>query len=151
MTRQNTMARSSSIWKILLLGTLAHVSLVQAQQTTTPSSAPPRLEQVEEGSDTPITTVTPQERGAKQKIVERRQNGQVTEVQVTTGKSSYTMKPNPPSTISQPGDPASGTLRPPQWKVLEFDLFTKKKSKEGEEAEAAAAAAPPPPPPPSAK
>jgi hypothetical protein len=144
------MARTSSIWKILLLGMLAHVSIVQAQQK--PSSAPPQLERVEEGSDTPITSVPQRERGAKQKITERRQNnGQATEVQVTTGKSSYTMKANPPTTISQPADPASGNLRPPQWKVMEFDLFSKKKPKEGEEAEAATAVAPPPPPPPSAR
>ena len=138
------MVRTSSVWKIMLLGMLAHASLTQAQQT--PSSAPPKLERVEEGSDTPITVTPPQERGAKKKIVEKRDGGRVTEVQVTTGKSSYTMKANPPGAVAQPGDPASGTLRPPQWKVMEFDLFSKKKQKEGEETEAAAAAAPPPPP-----
>jgi hypothetical protein len=141
------MARTSSVWKILLLGTLAHVSLAQAQQT--PSSAPPKLERVEEGSDVPLTVTPPQERGAKKKIIEKRQGGQVTEVQVTTGKSSYTMKANPPTAVAQPGDPTSGSLRPPQWKVMEFDLFSKKKPKEGEEAEAATATVPPPPPPPA--
>jgi hypothetical protein len=143
------MARTSSLWKILLLGMLAHASLAQAQKT--PSSAPPQLERVEEGSDTPITTVAPPQRGAKKQVTERRDGGQVSEVQITSGKSSYTMKANPPTTISQPADPASGSLRPPQWKVMEFDLFSKKKPKEGEEAEAATAVAPPPPPPPSAK
>jgi hypothetical protein len=140
------MARTSSVGKILLLGMLAHVSLAQAQQT--PSSAPPKLERIEEGSETPIT-VTPQQRNAK-KITEKREGGRVTEVEVKTGKSSYTMKANPPGAISQPGDTTGGTLRPPQWKVLEFDLF-KKKQKEREEADAATAAAPPPPPPPPAK
>lgn len=140
------MARTTSVWKILLPGMLAHVSLAQAQQT--PSSAPPRMERVEEGSDTPIT-VTPQQRNAK-KITEKREGGRVTEVQVTTGKSSYTMKANPPDAISQPGDTASGTFRPPQWKVLEFD-FGKKKQKEREEAAAAEATATAPPPPPPAK
>jgi hypothetical protein len=142
------MARTSSVWKILLLGMLAHVSLAQAQQT--PSSAPPKLERIEEGSDTPIT-VTPQQRSGK-KIVEHREGGRVTEVQVTTGKSSYTMKANPPGAVSQPGDTAGGTLRPPQWKVLEFDLFKKKQKELDEAAAAATAAAPPPPPlPPQAK
>jgi hypothetical protein len=135
------MARTSSVWKILLLGMLAHVSLAQAQQT--PSSAPPKMERVEEGSDTPIT-VTPQQRNAK-KITEKREGGRTTEVQVSTGKSSYTMKANPPGAVSQPGDTTGSTLRPPQWKVLEFDLF-KKKQKERAEAEAAATAAAPPPP-----
>ncbi len=141
------MARTTSVLKFLLLGILAHASLAQAQQT--PSSAPPKLERVEEGSDTPIT-VTPQQRREK-KIVEKREGGRVTEVQVTTGKSSYTMKANPPGAVAQPGDTASGTLRPPQWKVLEFDLLSRKKQKERDEAAAAEAAAAAPPPPPPAK
>jgi hypothetical protein len=69
-------------------------------------------------------------------------------VQVSSGKSSYTMKANPPDAVSQPGDTTSGSLRSPQWKVLEFDLF-KKKQKEGETAEATGTAAAPPPPPPA--
>jgi hypothetical protein len=76
-------------------------------------------------------------------VVEKRQDGRVTEVQVTSGKSSYTMKANPPDAVSQPGDPASGNLRPPQWKVLEFDFGKKKQAAEAAEA---AAAAPPPAP-----
>jgi hypothetical protein len=135
------MARTTSVWKILALGLLAHVSLAQAQQT--PSSAPPKMERVEEGSDRPIT-VTPPARKATKIVEKRNDGGRVTEVQVTSGKSNYTMKANPPDAISQPGD--GGTLRPPQWKVLEFD-FGKKKHKEGDEAAAEAAAAPPPPPP----
>lgn len=135
------MSRTSSVWKILMLGMLAHASLAQAQQT--PSSAPPKLERIEEGADTPIT-VTPGQKSGK-KIVEKREGGRTTEVQVTTGKSSYTMKGTPPGAVSQPGD--SGALRPPQWKVLEFDLFKKKQKQELDEAAAAATAAAPPPPP----
>jgi hypothetical protein len=142
MTRRITMASNTSIWKLLALGLLAHASLAQAQQT--PSSAPPKLERVPEGSDTPAT-VTPQQQRNATKIVEKRQGGSVTEVQVTTGKSSYTMKANPPDRVAQPDDPSSGSLRPPQWKVLEFDLG-KKKQKEAAEAGAANAAPPPPPP-----
>jgi hypothetical protein len=136
------MARTSSVWNILLLGMLAHVSLAQAQQA--PSTAPPKLERIEEGSDTPIT-VTPPQRGAK-KITEKREGGRVTEVEVKSGKSTYTMKANPPDAVAQPGDTASGSLRPPQWKVLEFDLFKKKQKELSEAAAAATAAAPPPPP-----
>jgi hypothetical protein len=146
MTRWITMARTSSVWQLLALGMLAQAGLAQAQQT--PSSAPPKLERVPEGADTPITTVPrAPERGGPAKVVEKRNDGRVTEVQVTSGKSTYTMKSNPPDTISQPGDPASGTLRPPQWKVLEFDFGKKKQAAEA--AEAAGAAAPPPPPPPA--
>ncbi len=145
------MLRTTSVWKALLLGLLAQGSLAQAQQTpTTPS---PKLERIEEGSDIPAT-ITSKDRSPV-KVTEKRDGGRVTEVEVTSGKSTYTMKANPAGAVAQPGDPASGTLRPPQWKVLEFDLFRKKQT-EREAAEAAAAGvtaeAPPPPPlPPKAR
>jgi hypothetical protein len=144
------MVRTSSVGKILMLGMLAHASLAlaqQAQQTPTqkpPSSAPPKLERIEEGSDTPITVTPQQRRGAK--INEKREGGRVTEVEVTSGKSSYTMKGAAPGSVVQTGDNTGSTLRPPQWKVLEFDL-SRKKQKTGEAADAATADAPPPPPP----
>lgn len=143
----NHMARTTDVWKFLILGTLAHVSLAQAQQAQQPpSSAPPKMERVDEGADTPLTTLPEPRRGPK--VAEKRiDGGRTAEVEVSTGKSTYTMKANPPDTVSQPGDPASGGLRPPQWKVMEFDLFNKKK--QGETAEATGTAAAPPPPPPA--
>ena len=145
------MARTTPVGKILLLGMLACASLVQAQQAQqaqqTPSSAPPKLERIEKDSDTPITVAPPQRSGAD--INEKRDGGRVTEVQVTTGGSSYTMKGAEPGSVAQTGDATGSTLRPPQWKVMEFDFF-KKKQKEGEEADAGKASAPPPPPPPAA-
>lgn len=146
------MARSTSVWKFLLLGTLAHASLVQAQQAqqTPPAATPPKLERIEDGSDQPVT-ITPQQRG-KQKVTEKREGGRVTEVQVTTGKSSYTMKAPTPGSVNDQADLTGSKLRPPQWKVLEFDLSGKKKQTDAEAAAAAAAAeapvlAPAPPPP----
>ena len=140
------MARTVCVGKILLLGMLASASLVQAQQA--PSSAPPKLERIEPGSDTPIT-VTPQQRSGANRsgtdINEKREGGRVTEVQVTTGGSSYTMQGAAPGSVAQTGDATGSTLRPPQWKVMEFDLF-KKKQKDAEEADAGTATAPPPPP-----
>ena len=140
------MARTTTVGKILLLGMLACASLAQAQQAQQSqqpsSSAPPKLERIEEGTDTPIT-VTPQQRSGA-RINEKREGGRVTEVQVTTGNSSYTMKGAVPGSATQTGDATGSTLRPPQWKVLEFDL-SKKKQKEGEDADAATADAPPPP------
>ena len=138
------MARTTFVGKILLLGMLAYTSLAQAQQA--PSSAPPKLERIEEGSGTPIT-VTPKQRSDVNRggtsINEKREGGRVTEVEVTTGGSSYTMKGA--GAVAQTGDATGNTLRPPQWKVMEFDLF-KKKQKDGEEADAGTANAPPPPP-----
>jgi hypothetical protein len=137
------MLRTPSSWKLLSLCLLAHASVVNAQQTA-PSSAPPKLERIEPGSDTPIT-VTPKSANEK-KITEKREGGRVTEVQVKSGKSTYIMKPNVPAGNAQPGDGQSSAIRAPQWQVLEFELG-RKKQKEREE-EAAAAAVPPPPPPP---
>ena len=136
------MARTICVGKILLLGMLASASLVQAQQA--PSSAPPKLERIEKDSETPIT-VTPQQRSGA-RINEKREGGRVTEVQVTTGGSSYTMQGAAPGSVAQTGDATGSTLRPPQWKVMEFDLF-KRKQKAVEEVDAGTANAPPLPQP----
>jgi hypothetical protein len=138
------MLRTSSIWKIFSLCLLAHLSLAQAQQT--PSSAPPKLERIEEGSDAPITIAPKASRG-QAKIVEKKEGGRVTEVTVQSGKSTYIMKPNIPPGNAQPGDAESSAIRAPQWKVLEFDIGKKKQKERQEEA---AASVPPPPPPPAA-
>jgi hypothetical protein len=142
------MARISSVGKILLLGMLANASLAMAQQAQQPpSSAPPKLERIEPGSDTPATT-TPQQRGGT-KINETRNGAGVSDVQVTSGKSTYTMKGAAPGSVVQTGDNTGTTLRPPQWKVMEFD-FSGKKKQSGETSDAPTADAPPPPPLPAA-
>jgi hypothetical protein len=141
------MLRTSTCWKLISLYLLAHAGAVYAQQST-PSSAPPKLERIEPGSDTPIT-VTPKSSNDK-KITEKREGGRVTEVTVKSGKSTYVMKPNVPPGNAQPGDGQSSAIRAPQWQVLEFDLGRKKQKEREEEAAAAEAAiaVPPPPPPP---
>ncbi|WP_426173482.1 hypothetical protein [Massilia sp. TWR1-2-2] len=138
------MSRTSFVWKTLLLGTLAQAGIAQAQQTA--NTPPPKMERIEEGSDTPVT-ITPKS-GNRTNINEKREGGRITEVEVTSGKSTYTMKGSLPGAVTQTGDATGSTLRPPQWKVLEFDL-SRKKQKDAQEAEAAAtgtAVAPPPPP-----
>jgi hypothetical protein len=133
------MLRTSTLWNILSLSLLACASTAFAQQK--PSEAPPKLEVIEEGSDTPITVTPPKTGGAK--ITEKKEGGRVTEVKVKSGKSSYTMKPNVPAGNAQPGDVTGSTLRAPQWTVLEFDLARKKKTDKENVPEAADA--PPPP------
>ncbi|MES2299827.1 MAG: hypothetical protein V4582_22500 [Pseudomonadota bacterium] len=133
-------------WKVLSSLTLGllllQAALAGAQNT--PSSAPPKLERIEDGSDTPITvTAKP---GSDKKITEKREQGKVTEVKVKSGKSEYTMKPNTPAGNGQPGDVQSNATRAPQWQVMEFNLNKKKK----EEASKEAASTPAPPPPSSA-
>lgn len=145
-----TIMRKSAIWKLLAAGVFAQSAIALAQ--TAPSQAPPKLERIEESKDAEIT-ITP--RRDARAITEKREGGQVKEVQVTTGKSTYSMKGANPATASTGNAEGAGsTLRTPQWQILEFDLSKKKQSEREAEAAAAAAAAPPavvpPPPPPSA-
>ena len=95
---------------------------VSAQDKSAPP--PPKLEKLEEGPESDIKLIKPET--TKLKTVERRENGKVTEVQVRSGKSTYTVKPN-----SEPkGTPAGDANRAATWKVLEFG--GKKETKEVE-------------------
>jgi hypothetical protein len=140
------MLRTPALFSTLSFCLLAHAGSAMAQQK--PSEAPPKLEVIEQGSDTPITVSPPKTGGAK--ITEKKEGGRVTEVKVKSGKSNYTMKPNVPAGNAQPGDGQSSAVRAPQWTVLEFDLNKKKKT-DRENVPEAAAAPPPPPPAPAAK
>lgn len=97
-------------------------TLVAAQEKTAPP--PPKLEKLEEGPETDIKLIKPE--GTKLKTVERKENGKVTEVQVRSGKSTYTVKPN----NAPKGTPEGDANRAAQWKVMEFG--GKKESKEVE-------------------
>jgi hypothetical protein len=151
------MLRTRHSLKLLPLCLLAVTALAYAQQPQTqqnqqnqpPSEKPPRLERIEPGSDVPATTIPP--RGGTQ-IKERKQGGQVTEVEVQAGPSHYTMRPNTPAGSAQAGTQEAGptAVRAPQWQVLEFDLNRKRKQGEAgsgvnEQTTPAAAEVPPPP------
>ena len=134
-------ARAITFNTLIILGALAPSAAVLAQQT--PSDKPPQLERIEPGSDTPVT-ITPQTRNTN-KITQTKEGGRVTEVQVSAGGSHYTMKGARPGSVQELGDQTGSTLRPPQWKVLEFDLSKKKKTDpEGAGAPDGTADAPPP-------
>ena len=137
------MLRTTLPLTALSLCLFAHAGLALAQQK--PSEAPPKLDIIEQGSDTPITVTPPKAGGAK--ITEKKEGGRVTEVKVKSGKSNYTMKPNIPAGNAQPGDAQSGAVRAPQWTVLEFDLNKKKKTERDNVPEPAPAPAPPAPAP----
>lgn len=96
--------------------------VVSAQDKTAPP--PPKLEKLEEGPESDIKLIKPET--TKLKTVERRENGKVTEVQVRTGKSTYSVKPN----AEPKGTPAGDANRAATWKVLEFG--GKKETKEVE-------------------
>jgi len=147
------MLRTTPRLALLTLCLFAHAGFAAAQQqTTTPAQQqraqpaaqatqqpaqpqrslqqPPQLERIEPGSDVPATTIEPRPRT---RITEKRSNdGQVTEVEVESGPSRYTMKPNVAAGNAQPGDAQSSAIRAPQWKVMEFDLGNPKKQEAAE-------------------
>ena len=138
------MLRTSTFWPVatICLFTLAGSALAQqTPSSASPGSAPPKLEKIEDGSDTPITVTAKPSSGKK--ITEKRQQGRVTEVTVQSGGSKYTMRPNTPAGSALPGDAQSSAVRAPQWTVMEFNVG-KKVPKEKEEP---VASVPPPPPP----
>jgi hypothetical protein len=107
---------------------------VAAAQTASPQQ-PPVTERIEPESETPATNIEPR-RGTQ--IREKRNNsGQVTEVEVQSGRSRYVMKSGQPAGNAQAGDAQSSAIRAPQWQVMEFDMNARRKAA----AEAAAAAA----------
>lgn len=130
------MMRTSTFWQVLVLSLLAHTASVGAQTPgSAPTSAtdlapvppPPQMEQLEEMTEAAPITVTPQGDKAT-KIEERREQGRVTEVKVTSGGSTYYLKPNSPAGNAAPGDVTGSANRGPQWKVLEFDFGNTKKT-----------------------
>lgn len=126
--------RTNKVWHVLAasIASYAMPLVVNAQQ-------PPKLEKLEEGEAPAVTIRKPEQ---KNKVQEKRApGGKVTEVKVTSGRSTYVVKPNDPSGSALPGDTQSNTTRPAQWEVKEFDLGRTKEQKE-----AAAADAPSPPP-----
>lgn len=138
------MSRTTNRFASLSLALLACTGTAVAQQAgvgqnagqTAPSAQPPVTERIEPGSDVPATTIEPR-RGTQ--ITEKRGNdGNVTEVEVQSGRSNYILRPNTAPGNAQPGDAQSSGFRAPQWKVMEFDLNAKKKAAGAEAAEAAA-------------
>ena len=109
---------------VIVLSILMPATMAFAQQR--PSSAPPQLERIEPGSDTPVT-ITPQTT-SKNNISQTKDGGRVKEVQVSAGGSHYTMKGVQPGSVTDLNSQGGSTVRPPQWKVLEFDLSKKKKT-----------------------
>lgn len=127
---------TNKAWRLIIAGIA-----IQAISLAASAQQPPKLEKLEEGEAPAVTIRKPDQ---KSRIQEKRApGGKVTEVKVTTGGSSYVVKPNEPAGSAQPGDLQSNTIRPAQWEVKEFDLG-RPKTKEQEEAQAADVPAPPP-------
>ncbi len=137
--------RTLKVWPALAACIAAYaISLPSAaQQQTGNPPPPPKLEKLEEGEEPAVTIRKPeQERQISEK---RAPGGRVTEVKVTTGGSTYYLKPNDPAGSAVQGDAQSNQFRAPQWEIKQFDLNRPQEKKEAQ-AEAASVPAPPPAP-----
>jgi hypothetical protein len=126
----NIMARTSSFSKVFTLGALALAGLASAQQNNAApvSQAPPKMEQIEPGSDVPATSI---QSGPRTVITERRVNGQVVEADVVSSGSHYNMRPNVPAGNAQINDAQNGnSIRAPTWTVMQFGAGKKKPAAE---------------------
>lgn len=106
---------------------------------------PPKLEQIDEFSHPakPATTESdPSKRGGRQ-IIEKRERGQITSIEVRSSDSSYYIDPSDEPGTVMPGDAQSGNTRAPQWRIFQFDL---KRPAEDTNADTQAAPAAPPAP-----
>jgi hypothetical protein len=109
---------------------------------------PPQLEVLEEGAPPAVTI---RSRQAPQEITETREKGgKVNQVKVTSGTSTYYLKPNEPAGSALPGDTQSKASRGAQWRLMEFDWG---QQQDARTAGAQAVDAPPPalPPAPAGK
>jgi hypothetical protein len=105
---------------------------VNAQQPANPAPPPPQLEKLEEG-EPPAVTIRPPEN--KSTITETRERGgKVREVKVTSGGSTYYLRPNDPAGSALPGDTQSNTTRAAQWEVGTFGGPEEAKAREAAEA-----------------
>jgi hypothetical protein len=145
--RQHIM-RTLKAWPMFAVCIAAALPLASSAQQQSGNTAPPppQLEKLEEGEDPAVTIRQPDSQRART-VEKRAAGGKVTEVQVTSGKSTYVLKANDSSGSALPGDTQGSFMRAPQWEVLEFDLGRPKDAKEAEAAEAAPVPAPPAPAP----
>ncbi len=124
--------RTFDIRLLLLAGLAAYAMPVAVLAAPPPSDAPPQLEKLEEGEPPAVTIRKPE---SNNKIEEKRApGGKVTEVKVTTGGSTYYLKPNDPAGSAMAGDAESSHNRGAQWEVQQFDLGQREKKQKMEEA-----------------
>ncbi|RZI41848.1 DUF2782 domain-containing protein [Herbaspirillum sp. HC18] len=118
---------------------ISAIIAIHAIALTAFAQEPPKLENLEEGEPPAVTIRKPEQ---KSRIEEKRApGGRVTEVEVTSGGSSYVIKGNDMPGSTSGSDQRANTIRVPQWQIKEFSLGSPK----GKEQEAAEFAAPPPP------
>jgi hypothetical protein len=137
----------STTSQALLAAAVAFLFLPVVTQAQT-SDAPPKLEKIDE-LESPATSPAPTQEDdpsqpVRRQIIETRERGEVTSIEVRGPRHSYYIDPGEqPGTVIS-GDAQSGTLRTPQWKIFEFDW---KRSSETNNIDTQPAPAAPPAPP----
>ena len=112
----------------------------QAAPQATPPAPAPQAEPIEKGRETPLIPERPAEPATT--IRERKQGGVVQEATVTSGGSTYTLRPARPAGNAAAGSVEAGPSRAPTWNVLDFGLAKKKKKPKDGAAEAGEAGQP---------
>ena len=117
--------RTSHLTHLAAVCTFAMLAVAPAyaQQTFASAPPPPKLEKLEEGEPPAITIRQP---ASSSEITEKRvPGGQVTEVKVKSGDSTYYQKPKQAT-----GNPPSDDVSVPQWVIYEFDAGQPPEKKE---------------------
>lgn len=127
-------------------GALALLSLPVFAQPQA-NDMPPKLEQIDElkgPANPPVTAQeTSPEKPRGQQVIEKRERGQFTSIEVRRGESSYYIDPGDEPGTFTPGTVQGESTRTPQWKIFEFDL--KRPAETEDSTQQPAPAAPPAP------
>jgi hypothetical protein len=99
---------------LVIVVSMFFCTVSHAHKLNNSAPPPPKLEKLEEVTEADIKVLKP--KTDKLKMKERKEGGVTKEVEVTSGKSTYVVKPNPAPTGTREGD----AVRPAMWKVKEF-------------------------------
>lgn len=114
----------------LFLAVLAAGPVALAQNVAQEAEPEESLELIDETEQPTITIRKPD---AAREITERRENGEVKEVKVQTGVSTYYLYPN--QSLGGSFDDGTSKRRPAMWRIHEFDVTGQRPDQAGSETE----------------
>ena len=100
----------------------AVVAAIPAGAQEQPANTPPPRTEILDESDQPAVTI--RKPNTEREITERREHGQVKEIKVKSGGSTYYLKPKG-SAGSPPSDAHGSEISVPMWTIKEFDAGQK--------------------------
>lgn len=116
----------------LFLAVLGAGPAALAQDAMQEAESEETLELIDETEQPTITIRKPD---AAREITERRENGEVKEIKVQTGVSTYYLYPN--QTLGSAFDDGTSRRRPAMWRIHEFDVTGQRPDQAGSETEEA--------------